>query len=80
MNEVEHLYRKYFSYAIQYEDMIEYSEKFNALMVPFDEIVAEIIEKLEYTDKYEYVYSKELFRNYSGVPELATDPYYNLKN
>ena len=49
-------------------------------MIAFDEIVKSIVDKLEYSDEYEYEYSKDLFRNYSGVPELATDPYYNLKN
>ena len=77
---IQELYRKYFPYAIEWFDLAEYNDKFNALTVSFEQIINDIIEKLEYNDKFEYEYSKELFKNYSGLVGVATDPYYNLKN
>ena len=46
----------------------------------YTSLLFDIIEKLEYNDEYEYVYSKDFFKNYSGLTSIATDPYYNIKN
>jgi len=46
----------------------------------FTDIIAEILANLEYSDNYEYEFSHDFFKNYSGVEEIATDPYYNVKN
>ena len=80
MNDVMRLYKTYFPYEIQYEDDTDYIEKFNSLSVSLIDVIGQIISKLEYNDEYEYTYSKELFKNYSGMTEIATDPYYNMKN
>ena len=80
INEIQRLYKAYFPYAIQYEDDTDYLEKFNGLNVALTSVIEQIIDKLEYNDEYEYTYSKELFKNYSGMMDIATDPYYNMKN
>ena len=50
------------------------------MLMSFIDVIVEIVKRLEYSDEYEYMYSKDFFKNYSGIPSIATDPYYNIKN
>ncbi len=44
------------------------------------DVISEILYSIDYRDSVEYKNSKLMFEAYSGVPQFATDPYYNFKN
>lgn len=75
------LYRKYFHDELGvFQKDSEFEAALMRLTVSFMDLVAKLIDELDYNKSKMFNSSKMLFQNYTGLSFVADDPYYNHKN